>query len=593
MVRFNRYYNKAFAVSIIALIGIILFMYGIAINSELEKIETADGKIRLTENMIENGKMYSTEEAWRKLGENEIDSDAKEVVYSLLIESEEPERFGIMITDFSPAYELRVNGRLAGKSGLLPETAGSIKARYKQEIIGINMNDYVKGDEAYEIEIEVESMATETINPRFGNLVLGKVETLHKSVNTMVGLNLFAMGVFLTLFIFSIFLYFGGNRETYLIFFAVTNLVSFIKSLFNSNPSLAAGIIDMDYMLMRQIDFSTAIINTVLVLFLYNAIYPGYLSRKTMKVMSAASLLLIAGSLFLSYGVVIRRIWPLFILVWLVTFTFCIYINMKAVMDGGKHPLMLLAGFMFYAVSSVLVILNVVKVLPNGMIYMYFNPAQYGSMIFFIVFSIVIAEMYAKRFKETGFLYDQLADINENLENIIEDKTSKLRALNQKLKVQAETDGLTGLMNHNTVIKVLGNEIERAKRYEREMSILMMDVDHFRRINSLYGHIEGDRVLAGISETLSSCLRQTDIIGRYGGEEILIVLPDTPASEAVITAERLRRKVEDVDVGLKNERVTISIGVAWLREDDDALKIIDRADCRLYEAKRSGRNKVS
>jgi diguanylate cyclase (GGDEF)-like protein len=121
----------------------------------------------------------------------------------------------------------------------------------------------------------------------------------------------------------------------------------------------------------------------------------------------------------------------------------------------------------------------------------------------------------------------------------------------------------------------------------------MVDVDHFRRINSLHGHQEGDRVLAELSRTLKAGLRQIDIIGRYGGEGFLIVLPNTPFAETEIIAERLRKSVEEMDVELISNRVTISIGIAEFIEDDTALKLIDRADGRLYEAKRAGRNRVS
>ena len=165
--------------------------------------------------------------------------------------------------------------------------------------------------------------------------------------------------------------------------------------------------------------------------------------------------------------------------------------------------------------------------------------------------------------------------------------------MNEKLRVQAETDGLTGLLNHNAIIKRLKGELLRNSRYGGGLSVLMVDVDHFRRINSMYGHLEGDRVLSGIGRVMTSSLRHIDMVGRYGGEEFLIVLPETPFDEAVKTAERIRRKVEEMDIGLKNEGVTISIGVAGYESGQSEIELIDKADSRLYESKRAGRNKVS
>ena len=160
----------------------------------------------------------------------------------------------------------------------------------------------------------------------------------------------------------------------------------------------------------------------------------------------------------------------------------------------------------------------------------------------------------------------------------------------------AATDGLTGLWNHRRLHEVLRDELRRAVRYQRTLSILMMDVDSFKTFNDTYGHPQGDQLLRTVARILRYSVRNVDYVGRYGGEEFLIVLPETSKDDACRLAERIRAEIEEhayVIVEGKAIRRTISIGVASYPEDalspDELMK---RADEALYRAKRSGKNRV-
>jgi diguanylate cyclase (GGDEF)-like protein/PAS domain S-box-containing protein len=161
---------------------------------------------------------------------------------------------------------------------------------------------------------------------------------------------------------------------------------------------------------------------------------------------------------------------------------------------------------------------------------------------------------------------------------------------NQLLSKLAITDGLTQLLNHQAIYQKLEEEIKRNKRYESKLAVLLVDIDHFKRINDNYGHQQGDLVLAQVAVTLNRSVREIDIVGRYGGEEFLIIFPNTNVKEAHNAAERIRKEVEKM-VFPDGFSVTISGGVAEYQAEN-VLELVEKADKQLYRAKDAGRNKI-
>ena len=155
-------------------------------------------------------------------------------------------------------------------------------------------------------------------------------------------------------------------------------------------------------------------------------------------------------------------------------------------------------------------------------------------------------------------------------------------------------DGLTQIHNKRYLFEALEKELIRARRYERDLSVLMFDIDFFKRINDQYGHLAGDHVLRELARIVQDRIRRDEVFARYGGEEFVIVLPETSLAGAVALAENLRARVGSHGFSFQGEQipVTISIGCALLQDDKAATDLIQRADEKLYQAKRSGRNRV-
>jgi diguanylate cyclase (GGDEF)-like protein/PAS domain S-box-containing protein len=177
---------------------------------------------------------------------------------------------------------------------------------------------------------------------------------------------------------------------------------------------------------------------------------------------------------------------------------------------------------------------------------------------------------------------------------------SDKRALEEELRRLSVTDDLTGLFNQRFFYATLRREVEAARRYGRPLSLLLMDLDLFKRYNDTYGHLEGDRVLARVAATAQAAVRSTDLPCRYGGEEFVVLLPQTDLAEALQVAERVRFEVEALVFHPQNARgepeaarVSLSIGAAQFGPEQDMHELVRGADRAMYTAKEAGRNRVA
>jgi diguanylate cyclase (GGDEF)-like protein len=178
------------------------------------------------------------------------------------------------------------------------------------------------------------------------------------------------------------------------------------------------------------------------------------------------------------------------------------------------------------------------------------------------------------------------------------DKWTRLQqamADKEKLERLATFDSLTGLYNRRAILGKLREVINLANRYKEDFSLSMLDIDHFKKVNDRYGHLTGDDVLEKVAALIRGNIRDTDIAGRYGGEEFIIVLPQTTLSSAWVVAERLRSIIEQAEMKDPAGNVfaiTVSQGLAGWERGEDAHSLISRSDEALYKAKEKGRNRV-
>lgn len=237
-----------------------------------------------------------------------------------------------------------------------------------------------------------------------------------------------------------------------------------------------------------------------------------------------------------------------------------------------------------------------------------FNDAVNIDSIEKIINEASLYQMIPRRFDRVDFELIVLEAIKLNaqerrlkeyqrvLESAVEKRTKELNDINVKLEILATTDSLSGVRNRRSFYESCGPMIKYTRRENKNLAVLMIDIDKFKMINDIYGHSVGDEVIKSMAKTAESTLRKSDIFGRLGGEEFAAVLPNTSQRGALKAAENIRREIEALEFKTtKGEIVkfTISVGIAQLRCDDPDLEtILHRADLALYEAKRSGRNRV-
>lgn len=190
---------------------------------------------------------------------------------------------------------------------------------------------------------------------------------------------------------------------------------------------------------------------------------------------------------------------------------------------------------------------------------------------------------------------EEIEELKTTLERRVEERTRELKDLNEVLERLLHEDVLTGLHNRRHLVEALDREFKLARRHDSPLSALMIDIDHFKNVNDTHGHRIGDEVLVAVSKAMARCIRGTDVLSRYGGEEFCVILPMTPTEGAVETADRIRRAIADLRVGAPDGEVavTVSVGIAQiLPEMSTGEDLINAADDALYRAKKAGRDRI-
>lgn len=235
------------------------------------------------------------------------------------------------------------------------------------------------------------------------------------------------------------------------------------------------------------------------------------------------------------------------------------------------------------------------------------------TMIVSLIFSTIITAIFGRKLNDSldrlSYLINSIARGNytkniDTLSSIIDDQSelflvkeavknmqSEIQSRELQLKNNAEVDGLTNTLNRKTIINILEAEMKRSNSFATKFSIIMFDYDRFKNLNDNYGHLFGDQVLIDVSKYIKDSLKEDDFVGRYGGEEFIIILPDTVLGDAVKVGERIRKTIENMvwETGII---VTISCGIVQGNGEHTVEEIIKKADDLLYKAKDNGRNRI-
>nr|WP_158301039.1 diguanylate cyclase [Sulfurimonas denitrificans] len=209
----------------------------------------------------------------------------------------------------------------------------------------------------------------------------------------------------------------------------------------------------------------------------------------------------------------------------------------------------------------------------------------------FIAILVITTLFFGVLHQEINESKAKLEELNKNLENMVKEKTKSLMEANQKLNNLASKDSLTNIFNRRIIDEFISKETIKSKRYNNSLALIMIDIDHFKEVNDKYGHQVGDEVILSLVDIISKNIRESDIFGRWGGEEFIILLPETNLNQATIVAQNIRKKVQEYRFDKVGQK-TISLGVSEFNSNDDSTVFIKRVDDALYKAKATGRNRV-
>ncbi len=290
----------------------------------------------------------------------------------------------------------------------------------------------------------------------------------------------------------------------------------------------------------------------------------------------------------------------------LIAFLFEYVIGIEFWLLGVKHSTLFLVGWFVFLSGSIILIFAVFGAIPMSGFTA--HAAELGFAVHILALSFALSDQinYMQQEKlqaqdESARAQEELLSIqirlNEDLDRQVRLRTEELEQANQRLNLLNTTDELTGLHNRRYLNEVLPKEYKRAVRDQQPLAIMMLDIDHFKKLNDTYGHQFGDEVLRQAAMVFKSCIRRPpDIAVRYGGEEFMVILPNTSSEGASIVAEQIRQKVANTLVGLNDQTtgVTVSIGIAveTPSKDGSEEELIRRADEMLYRAKENGRNRI-
>ncbi|ATX80705.1 diguanylate cyclase (GGDEF) domain-containing protein [Mariprofundus aestuarium] len=275
-------------------------------------------------------------------------------------------------------------------------------------------------------------------------------------------------------------------------------------------------------------------------------------------------------------------------------------LGLVEVVDGFMLPLSVLIlplmwsifRFSPHATHSSILLIGIISIIATRMGVGRFSHGDlnYGLIelqVFLSILSIASLIVHSILYEKES-IQNELRESNTTLE-------SKVRKRTEELAILASTDPLTGIHNRRSIINQLGFELKRSNRHGSPFSLLMLDLDHFKDINDRFGHSTGDSVLQSVCNICTEELREIDFIGRLGGEEFIILLPETKDDDSEVIAERIRTNIEEkvTLVELEGMNVTVSIGVTQKISDDTERSILNRVDQAMYLSKKNGRNRVS
>lgn len=444
-----------------------------------------------------------------------------------------------------------------------------------------------------EFIIAVQISSFDHIRGGFANpLVLGDSETIPKAFTNQLLFILFLIGMIVAVGILTIFIGVTRKEEKAFFAFGLFCLVVSIRTLVTVPFIYRVLPIELSYLFATRIEYiATCLTALFYVLFIYY-LYKDIFSKMVLWVNSAV-LLAIAIITCFTMPSVFQNVFFALSFVEFFVVVYLVYVFYRAFKARKPFVIVNVLGISLTTIGMMLDYLSgvgVITIFPVTLFCLTLN-------VIFLVFAIAYG--YTRKQKETERLNFELQQINDSLDELVRQRTENLSLANEQLHMLASKDGLTGIFNRHYFNDTFAYLFAKAREEQTALAVLVVDLDDFKKYNDYYGHIRGDEILIRVVRTIESMLPEEAIFSRYGGEEFVVIVPNTSSEAAGLLAEQLCAAIRQENfehLGRAQGIVTISVGGAILDKETlfaSETALLDAADQQLYVSKNNGRNQAT
>ncbi len=486
------------------------------------------------------------------------------------------------------SYDFYINGELIANAGQVGKTREQAIPQYLPQII-----NYVPETQNLHLLIHIANFHY-WHGGLWYSLHLGQPQDIYKIRERIIQREFFSSGVFFIMFVLQFMLFLLRKNELLSLYFSLTCGILWIRQSSMGETIILNLLPDLSFNTLVKLEFGTLYLAVPLfVLFIAEA-FPSLFNQHIKKIITylgAGATLLVA----VTPPTIFTHTLTAYQIMTVAGIFYVILVIVRAYRQREYGAGVLLVGVGVLFITTINDILYARELIKTG------YWVDMGLLVFILSQSFLINQRYTMAFVTiknlSRTLSEQnksLADLTQNLEMRVEERTCELEAANKEIEKLAMTDTLTGISNRRALLKIIKNEEKQFHCKEKPFCLVLLDIDNFKSFNDTFGHDVGDQVLISVARVMKDNIRQNDHLARWGGEEFLILLPETLAGEAVVVVERVRLEIarHQVKYNGQSYSVTVTMGLCEYNPPlglDGCLKM---ADAALYHGKHHGKNKV-
>lgn len=532
--------------------------------------------------------------------------------YRLKFTAADNQILALKIPKVRTAYKLFINGEPITTVGTIGTTRETMVPKYQPQVVAFNA---VSGEN--EIVLEVSNFYRPS-GGLLNSIQLGGESQLLTIRYFGLTYELFLFGALMMMGVYHLALFCFRRKDRAPLYFGLFCTLVAIRTLFIGEAFLFSFFQNLNFEIIYKVQTLSFYLGVPLILMFFRSILPQYFNplivRTTQIIAGVYTLVVLFTPTWIAAIInPLYQIWTVLMIIYL----FAMLI--KIALHREKNSGLIILGGLFLIATCLMDIITLSPWISDNWlsflqtIFQGDANSSTGQLIFAVLYSLLLAKTFTESLEQRTVMSEQLAEMNDHLDELVAQRTRELTASNDRIEQQnyelelinhelqrlSLRDPLTELWNRRKYDETIVMEWNRCLRQHRPISLLFIDVDYFKNYNDLYGHVAGDATLIKIGNTLRTALsRPTDMVVRYGGEEFIVLLAETDKEEALSNAHRLLKKVEALAIphegSVVKNCITVSIGVATLLPDhhsrhEDLVKMADEA---LYQAKSNGRNQV-